>query len=315
MWPYECRTEEDLLANFRGYENSDIGKWWFQVLGADLVIYPGSKVGSIPGAQTTDFPTEAHASFVNTVKELHKAGINPFKIARDEARRQGVEFHVMLRPAGWKACIPYEETFDSPFYEAHPEWRCVDKDGTPTMHMSYAFPEVRRHLLDIYRETLELQPEGVGFLFNRGMPMMLWEEPFLARFKQMHNADARTVEDEDPRILATRAAIMTDFMKEIRALLDETAKAQGISKRYKISLGTFSKEEDNQKFGFDLPLWIKEGLVDDLGVAWFAHLEIRPAEGPVQEGQRLLRRRGQRHRHLGPERGGGLDRQAPWQPF
>jgi hypothetical protein len=271
LWPYECRTEEDLLANFRGYEDADIGKWWFQVLGADLVIYP-SKVGSVPGARTVDFPTREHASFVHTIKALHEAGVNPLKVAREAARAQGVEFHVMLRPAGWKACIPYEETFDSPFYEAHPEWRCVDRDGTPTMHMSHAFPEVRKHLLDIYRETLELQPDGVGFVFNRGMPMMLWEKPFLDRFKQMHEgADARAVPDDDPRILATRAAIMTDFMREIRALLDETAKAQGRAQRYKISLGTFAKEVDNQKFGFDLPLWIKEGLVDDLGVAWFAH--------------------------------------------
>ncbi|MDZ4287500.1 MAG: hypothetical protein U0984_06060 [Prosthecobacter sp.] len=270
IWPYECRTEEDLLANFRGYENSDIGKWWFQVLGADLVIYP-SKVGHIPGAHTTDFPTREHASFNNTLRELHKAGINPLKVAREAARAQGAEFHIMLRPAGWKAAIPYEETFDSRFYAAHPEWHCVDRDGTPTMHMSHAYPEVRRHLLDIYRETLELQPEGVGFLFNRGMPMMLWEEPFCARFKEMHHADARQVPEDDPRIYATRAAIMTDFMKEIRALLDETARAQGHTERYKISLGTFSKEKDNQKFGFDLPLWIKNGLVDDLGVAWFAH--------------------------------------------
>lgn len=271
LWPYACRTEEDLLANFRGYERSDIGKWWFQVLGADLVTYPGSKAGNIPGEHTQDFPTLAHESFVTTIKALHRAGINPVKVAREEARRQGVEFHIMLRPAGWKACIPYEETFDSRFYEAHPEWRCVDRDGSPTMHMSHAFPEVRQHLLDIYRETLELQPEGVGLLFNRGMPMMLWEEPFCARFRAMHQAEAREVPEDDPRIHATRATIMTDFLREIRALLDETARAQGPERRYKISLGTFSKEVDNQKFGFDLPRWIREGLVDDLGVAWFAH--------------------------------------------
>lgn len=270
IWPYEPKTKEDLLANFRGYERSDIGKWWFQVLGADLVIYP-TKVGNIPGDGTEDFSSRAHETFVRTLTALHKNGINPLKVAREEARRQGAEFHIMLRPAGWKAAIPYEETFNSKFFEAHPEWRCVDRDGTPTMHMSYAVPQVRRHLLDIFRETLDLEPEGVGFLFNRGMPMILWEEAFCQRFNQMHQAEARAVPEDDPRILATRAAIMTDFMQEIRDLLDETARAQNHQGRYKISLGAFSKEVDNQKFGFDLPLWIKRGLVDDLGVAWFAH--------------------------------------------
>ena len=270
IWPYECRTTDDLLANFRGYEGSDIGKWWFQVLGADLVTY-ASQVGNVPGESTVDFPTQAHASFVKTVKELHKSGINPLLVAREEARRQGVEFHVMLRPAGWKASIPYEETFDSRFYEAHPEWRCVDRDGTPTMYMSYAYPEVRKHLIDIFRETLELQPDGVGFLFNRGMPMMLWESAFCERFQKLYDADPRAVPEDDPRILATRAAIMTDFMQEVRSLLDETAQIQNRDQRYKISLGTFSKESDNQKFGLDLPNWIEKGLVDDLAVAWFAY--------------------------------------------
>ncbi len=270
IWPYKPRTEEDLRATFRGFENSDIKKWWFQVLGADLVIHP-TQVGNLPGGETEDFSTEAHASFVETVKHLHKAGINPLKVARDVAREQGVEFHVMLRPAGWKASIPYEETFDSKFYEAHPEWRCVDRDGSPTMHMSHAWPQVRQHLLDVLRETLDLQPEGVGLLFNRGMPIMLWEKPFCDRFQQMHNADARQVPEDDPRIHATRAAIMTDFMMEIRAFLDKTAAEQGRKERYKISLGTFSKEADNQKWGFDLPLWIQKGLVDDLAVAWFAY--------------------------------------------
>ncbi|MDZ4852790.1 MAG: sulfatase-like hydrolase/transferase [Pirellulaceae bacterium] len=270
IWPYDCRTTEDLLANFRGYEGTDIGKWWFQVLGADLVTYR-SNVGNVPGEETIDFPTREHASFVESVKELHRRGINPLRVAREEARRQGVEFHIMLRPAGWKASIPFEETFDSRFYEDHPEWRCIDRDGTPTMYMSYAYPQVRRHLLDVFRETLELQPEGVGFLFNRGMPMILWENAFCERFQKMHGIDAHSVAEEDSRILATRAAIMTDFMQEVRDLLDEAVRNQNRTQRYKISLGTFSKESDNQKFGFDLPNWIKRGLVDDLAVAWFAH--------------------------------------------
>lgn len=129
---------------------------------------------------------------------------------------------------------------------------------------------------------MELQPEGVGFVFNRGMPLMLWEDAFCKRFQQMHNADAKTVPDEDPRIYATRAAIMTDFLTEVRALLDETAAKQGRKERYKISLGTFAKEEDNQRWGLDLPTWIQRGLVDDLATTWFAyHTSFTKTPGQV----------------------------------
>ncbi|MBM3861264.1 MAG: hypothetical protein FJ395_16680 [Verrucomicrobia bacterium] len=271
IWPFRPTTAAELAEEFRGFEDTDIGKWWFQVTGADLVCYP-SKVGTYPGEGTTDFPVSAYAVYTRSLETLFKKGVNPLKVAREAARAQGAEFHVMLRPAGWVGSMPYEETFNSKFFYAHPEWRCVDRDGTPTFYMSYAVPEVRQHLLEIFRETLALQPEGVGFLFNRGMPLILWEDAFCARFKQMHNADARAVPEDDPRILATRAAIMTEFMTEVRALLDETAHKQDRKVPYKISLGTFAKETDNQKWGLDLPVWIQRGLVDELAVTWFAGL-------------------------------------------
>lgn len=281
IWPFKPTTAEELAEEFRGYEETDIGKWWFQVTGADLVCYP-SKVGTYAGEGTVDFPNGTYAIYTKSLETLFKKGVNPLKVARDAAKAQGTEFHVMLRPAGWVGSMPYEETFNSKFFYAHPEWRCMDRDGTPTFFMSYAVPEVRRHLIEVFRETLELQPEGVGFLFNRGMPLMLWEDAFCERFKAMHNADAKAVEDDDPRIHAARAAIMTDFMTEVRALLDETAAKQGRKERYKISLGTFAKEADNQRWGLDLPNWIQQGLVDDLATTWFAyHTSFEKTPGKI----------------------------------
>jgi hypothetical protein len=270
IWPYNPKTAEELLENFRGYEGTDFGKWWFEILGADLTAYP-TKVGNIAGEGTLDFPSGAHGVFTKAVLELAKKGINPMKVARDEARRQGAEFHVIMRPAGWTMAMPHEETFNSKFFYAHPEWRCVDHEGLPTLHMSYAVPEVRKHLIEVLRETLDLQPEGVGLTFNRGMPMILWEPAFADRFQKQYGVDSRTLPEDDPRVYELRAEIMTEFMTEIRALLDETARAQGRTTPYRISLGTFSTEADNRKFGFDLPRWIKAGLVDELAVAWFAH--------------------------------------------
>lgn len=270
IWPYRPQTAADLEANFRGFENTDVGKWWFQVIGADLVCYP-TKVGTLPGEGEVEFNSGTNAVFSGILRNLIAKSINPLKVAREAARAQGAEFHVMIRPAGWQAGMPLEESFSSKFYRDHPEWRCVDRDGTPAMYMSYAVPEVRKQVLAIYKETLELQPEGVGILFQRGMPMMLWEEAFSSRFQKKYHADARAVPENDPRILELRAEIMTEFLTEIRALLDETARAQGRTRPYTISLATFSKEEDNRKFGLDLPNWIARGLVDEIGVAWFAH--------------------------------------------
>lgn len=270
IWPFRPTTAEQLAEEFRGFETSDVGKWWFQVTGADLVNYP-SEVGTYPGEGTVDFPNGTYAAYTRTLETLFKAGVNPLQVAREEARKQGAEFHVILRPGGWVGSMPYEETFNSRFYHEHPEWRCYDKDGTPTFYMSHAVPEVRARMLAVLRETLAFQPEGVGFTFNRGMPLMLWEDAFCERFAAMHGADAKSVPDDDPRIHATRAAVMTDFLLEVRALLDEVAAEQGRKEPYRISLGTFAKEEDNRRWGLDLENWIQRGLVDDLAVAWFAY--------------------------------------------
>jgi len=55
-------------------------------------------------------------------------------VAIEEDHRQGSEDILLFsRAGGWSGAIPWEETFRSEFYEAHPEWRCVDYDGTPTM--------------------------------------------------------------------------------------------------------------------------------------------------------------------------------------
>jgi hypothetical protein len=259
-----------LRETFRGFEDSDVKKWWFQVLGADLTCYP-SEVGNIPGDGTEDFHHLAHEEFTRSLKALFAAGVDPLRVAREEASRQGAEFHVMIRPAGWKGAFPFDETFNSHFFEAHPEWRCADRDGTPTLHVSWAFPEVRRHVLEILKETLKLEPDGVGFLFHRGMPMILWEEPFTSEFQRRYHDDARAVPEDDPRIYELRAEMMTGLLREVRALLDETQAKRGDGKRLKISLSTFSKEADNQKFGLDIARWAREGLVDDIAVAYFAH--------------------------------------------
>jgi hypothetical protein len=270
IWPYRPRTAEHLRETFRGFERSDVKKWWFQVTGADLTCYP-SKVGNIPGDGTQDFCRWEYEEYTCSLEALFAAGVNPLKVAREEAARQGAEFHVMIRPAGWKGSLPWEEIFNSQFFERHPEWRCIDRDGTPTLYLSYAYPEVRRQVLAVLRETLALQPDGVGFLFHRGMPMILWEEPFCREFKQRYHADARDVPEDDPRVLDLRAEMMTGLLTEVRQLLDEVAKEQQRTRPYKISLSTFSKETDNRKFGLDVARWAKEGLVDDLGIAYFAH--------------------------------------------
>ncbi|CAN5451043.1 hypothetical protein BH09VER1_BH09VER1_36030 [soil metagenome] len=270
IWENRPRTADDLRTAFDGFDESDFGKWWYQVGCADLTHYP-TKVGTIIGSQTQDYVRWEDREYAQTITALLKNGINPLKEARDIARENHAEFHVFVRPSGWLTGIPWEENFMSRFAMAHKEWRCVDRDGTPTLFMSYAVPEVRKQIVDILRETLEFQPDGVGLLFHRGLPLVLWEEPFVKAYQAKYGKDPHSVPEEDPTIGEMRGEILTSLIKEIRAMLDETAKSQGRTTPYKISLATFSTEADNKKFGIEVEQWIKDKLVDgDIAPCYFA---------------------------------------------
>lgn len=269
--PFRPQTRADLAATFSAYRDSDFKTWWFQVGGADLVHHP-TKVGNLMGGDLDTFPRSVDRQYVESVRRLHAKGIDPLQVAVEEAHAQNAEILVCLRSAGWKAAPPWEEFFMSDFYEQHPEWRCVDHDGTPTMHLSYAAEEVQNHLIDVYREVLRYDPDGVGLMLHRGMPMMLWEQPFCDRFIQKHGEDPRKLDQDDPRVFAMRAEIVTGFIRKIRALLDETAKKNGrAEQRLKLAVTTFATPADNRTFGLDVEQWIHEKLIDQIGIAWFAY--------------------------------------------
>lgn len=269
--PFRPRDRADLAATFSAYRDSDFKTWWFQVGGADLVHHP-TRVGNLMGGHLDTFPRAVDREYVESVRHLHAKGIDPLRVAIEEAHDQNAEILICLRAAGWKGAPPWEEFFMSEFYEAHPEWRCIDHDGTPTMHLSYAVEEVQDHLIEVYREVLQRDPDGVGFLFHRGLPTILWEEPFCRRFIKTFGEDPRTLAEDDPRVFQMRAEIMSDFIRKIRSLLDETAKQQGkLNRRLKLAVTTFATHADNERFGLDVESWIEEDLIDQIGIAWFAY--------------------------------------------
>lgn len=272
IFPYLPRTAGDLVQPFEGLQTSDFGQWWFCALGADLVCYP-SKLGTILGQGTEDFFRPLDEDYNHSLQALFAAGVNPLVVAREAAKKQGREFHVFLRAQAFSASIPYEETFNSRFYRDHPEWRTVDREGRQAMYMSYAVPQVRQQVLGILREAVETcDPDGIGFFFNRGVPLMLWEKAFADRFRSAYGVELATVGAEDPRIPQLRRTIMTEYLREIRAMLDELGRARK-GRRYAISVTAFTEKSINERLGLDVEAWVKEGLVDQVASAWAPHYD------------------------------------------
>jgi len=214
------------------------------------------------GVGQETFPRLGDRYFVESIRAMARQGMNPVKVLIDGAHDVGMKVHVGLRPAGWTFVEPYCDYVKSSFFQQNPQWRCVDRDGTPVTRMSWAVPEVRKHMINLLREQVGFGADGAHVCFNRGFPMVLYEPPATAIFEKKFGADPRTIEESDPRITQWRNEVVTTFMRELRAMLDEEGKGRG--ERLASSIMVLGNEPDNLQFGVDIRRLAAEGLVDEI---------------------------------------------------
>jgi hypothetical protein len=258
-------TKEEFLEDFEHYRDSDFGTISWQIIGGGLVNYK-SKLGTIPGELSDDPARTGDGYVTQSIKKFIERGEDHTKLAVQAARSMNKRITIGFRAQSWQTPPAFEDYFSSRFYRDHPEWRTYDRDGTPVMRMSYAVPEVRQHIYGILREVLAYQPDGIEIIYFRGLPLMLWEDAFSQQFQQKYGADAKKVPENDPRLFELRGEIMTGFMRDVRKLLDDVQKEQGRKERYELTASVVHNEADNRKYGLDVERWVKESLIDKIGI-------------------------------------------------
>ena len=258
-------TKEEFLEDFEHYRDSDFGTLSWQIIGGDLVNYK-SKLGTIVGELSDDPARTGDGYVTQSIKKFIERGESHTQLAIQAARSMNKRITIGFRAQAWQTPPAFEDYFSSRFYRDHPEWRAYDRDGTPAMRMSYAVPQVREHIYGIIREVLAFQPDGIEIIYFRGLPLMLWEDAFSNQFKAKYGADAKQVPENDPRLYELRGEIMTGFMRDLRRILDEVQQKQGRKERYELTTSVVHNELDNKKYGLDVERWVKEGLIDKIGI-------------------------------------------------
>ena len=134
-----------------------------------------------------------------------------------------------------------------------------NKDGVPITNLSLAYPQVRKYWLSLLRETLDYGTDGVQIHLNRSETYVFYEEPVVQAFQKKYGKDPRKLSVEDPRWLAHSASYLTQFIREIRALVDEKPGRQ-------LSV-TISGRDNGQPAHYeenhcDVETWIKDRLVN-----------------------------------------------------
>jgi hypothetical protein len=262
------KTAEDLRKAMLAYKDTQIAVMEWCVIAGSRANYP-SKVTELYGTGMTEFPRRGDKLAHETVKRMADAGEHTLKIVADACHEAGIACYASLRMNGDYAADMWGGSFpkfaNGSFWWEHPEFRVLDAKGKPGSHQSYAFPEVREFKLNILREVVEQDIDGINLDFHRHPTFFGFEKPMADAFRAKYGIEADTVSQDDPRWFPLRFEQMNRFVRDVRQLLDEAGKRKG---RH---LG-LSVRIDWQKYptwGCDIGTWLKDGLLDYLVVGQY----------------------------------------------
>jgi len=267
-WSYTCiyrpNTEAEIRRELEPLRDTDFSRIYWETASGDRTRYP-SKIGRMSTNEWVEDPYRVCDRLADeSWREFARKGIDPLRVAVDYAHKIGLEFHASYRTAGFHFPVLEEEWTTGGLYDQHPEWRGRDRQGRPTPRLSYAYPEVRRFVISLLKESAEYPIDGVCILYNRRPPLLDYEPPLVEVFRQKFGKDPRRLEERDPRWLAYRASYLTQFMREVRAAMDDVARKQGRKKHPEVSAIVMSSEAENLYFAMDVETWVREGLIDTL---------------------------------------------------
>jgi len=219
-----------------------------------------------------DFEDKEHGpqfAFVsNTRKALHLGMLQKkrslYEGLIDYGHKKDLKIYLSKRMgAKLGASYPYDgEYVDLEFGRGHMDLRCKNRDGMWVDSLSFAYPEVQDYMISSFACIAQLDCDGITLIYTRGIPYILFEEPFLEAFSQKHpGVNPCELPLSDVRVYGTHCDIMNDFMRRVKQSLDAECKRLG-RKPIAVHVCVGSSLKDNKFYGIDVETWSKEGLID-----------------------------------------------------
>jgi hypothetical protein len=174
-----------------------------------------------------------------------------------------LEMFLSMRMGAWGIEYPYDKMyFANRFASTHSNLRCVDRLGQPVEAMSYAYPEVQDYVISNFVKMAETDCDGVEMIFTRGIPYVLYEQPFIDLFKARYdNLDPRQLPIADKRVHSLFCEIMTSFVARLREEIDKVRILNG-KKPIKLIARVHASIENGRLIGVDVAEWARQKLID-----------------------------------------------------
>lgn len=226
--------------------DSDLGIFVFEAIRGNLCTFM-TKIGDV-GTEDGSWPAE---------------WIDPLKVFTELAHEHGMKIFVSMRMIGRGLPMCRNPISWGRFVRRHPEWTKRNREGVLCSGLSLVFPEVRTYWIGLLREALDYGIDGVQIHLNRSFPYVSYEEPTVESFKEKHGEDPLKLPDDDPRWLEHMASYVTQFLREVRALVKEKSDRHLAVTFIGGKFGTGEKVSSITR-GCDVDTWAREGIVDYL---------------------------------------------------
>ena len=234
---------------FAPYANSDIGILVFEAMRGNFCLFK-TKLGYM-GTDDNQWRDE---------------WVEPLAAFAQVAHENGVKIFACQRMIGAQYPMNRAPIAKADNFWAHRQWSKRDRDGVPLTGLSLAYPGARASWIGLLREALERDIDGVQLHLNRSTPFVFYEEPTVQSFIAKHGTDPRKLPENDPRWQKHCADIVTGYLREVRALVDEKPGR-------KLSITFYAqphKYDDDPspfhpiRYACDVETWIRDGIVDYL---------------------------------------------------
>lgn len=245
---------------------------WMGLAGAPTVYW---RISSWRIRQDHEVRRTTLSRYWEAVDQAFAAG-DPLRAAADTVHAAGgtIYAYETLFDEGSPASVLYGDTapfpWQSRFTIEHPEFLVTDRAGTGHQWgvLEYAWPEVRRFMIARFVKFLDDYPYDGIYLCTRthSPPASRADEygygaPIVAEFQRRYGVDLRT-EAFDPRAWeALRGEYLTEFLRELSAVLHARGKRLAIGIPFGDVLGP-----PYGHLALDWPTWVRDRLIDELVV-------------------------------------------------
>ena len=192
LYLYGPDKTEEWYSFIKDYAQSDVE--WLSL--ENLMIFDGEPSTGDVENFAFPFPIPEYKAVQERLKKY--MSYERYKDLVAYGHEQGLNMCLSMRMGAWGIEFPCDQMFfTNSFHSAHPEYRCADRDGTIIDALSYIYPQVQDYIIEEFVKLAGQGCDAVEMMYHRGVPYVLFEEPFVELFKERYGEDPRFLRDHD----------------------------------------------------------------------------------------------------------------------